>query len=544
MKNKKVDDDKLNKLEDLIDRLGKEALINDPECVVDISRANSENIEKTLEEIKKDIESTPLELIESDIHIEGFLREPELNFEVSGDGLEAYVIIDPYDVKDTGLSKKFIIKKANAAGIKIGFLDSEIEKLIKRIMQKPIKTRALIARGIPPSHGKDAYFIEHYKEKFMNKFSEKEDPSGRVNYREHNIIYYVRAGEKIMTKVPAEKGKNGMDVYGNPIKAQDGKDIKIFPGKNVKVSKDMKEYFSEVDGQVVLNKNKIDVIPVYMVPEDVGLKTGNIRFNGNIIIHGKILDGSIVETTGDLTVEGNIQSAKVLAQNIEVRRGIVMKNKGLVKSNGTITARFMENAIVEAESDIFVEKAVLHSKVKTKGYFKAKGNRGLVTGGSIIALKGIEVNIAGSIFNTKTELYAGIDFEVQDNVIKIKQLIEKYTKYLQRLMAILKNLGIENLDISSLEGKKKETIIRLINTYSTLKKSINTNKKKLEDMENRLYSDSDPFIKVNQELYPGVTIYLKEKCLHVKEKLYNCYLSLDPVSNIIRIKSLKSKGVT
>jgi len=52
------------------------------------------------------------------------------------------------------------------------------------------------------------------------------------------------------------------------------------------MSEDGLKAYSEIDGQVVLDKKLIKVHPVYVVRSDVRLDSGNVQFNGTVYIMG------------------------------------------------------------------------------------------------------------------------------------------------------------------------------------------------------------------------------------------------------------------
>ena len=103
-----------------------------------------------------------------------------------------------------------------------------------------------------------------------------------------------------------ERGKPGKTILGRYLDADNGKDLDINSrlGKNVYVDTDGKTICASIDGQVVLNGEKISIEPVFVVEGDVTQKIGNIDFVGTVIVKGNV-DGYDIKATGNIEIEGN-----------------------------------------------------------------------------------------------------------------------------------------------------------------------------------------------------------------------------------------------
>ncbi|MHB1406360.1 MAG: FapA family protein, partial [Desulfitobacteriaceae bacterium] len=73
-----------------------------------------------------------------------------------------------------------------------------------------------------------------------------------------------------------------------------------------------------VSGKPVLegsNPKYLSVQPIYIINGDVNIKTGNIKFKGNIVVTGSVLDGFGVEAGGSIEVWGDVLHASLYANN-------------------------------------------------------------------------------------------------------------------------------------------------------------------------------------------------------------------------------------
>ena len=80
---------------------------------------------------------------------------------------------------------------------------------------------------------------------------------------------------------------------------------------------------ADLDGQLVENNNKIIVDPTIEIKGDVDLSTGNIDFNGSVLIKGSVQAGFAVRADGDVEIRGTISGGNVEAKNIIVFGGIL-----------------------------------------------------------------------------------------------------------------------------------------------------------------------------------------------------------------------------
>ena len=139
-----------------------------------------------------------------------------------------------------------------------------------------------VARGVPPQPGADGY-VDYRVKIDVGRIDLNEDDEGRVDYRELNLFDNVEAGQVLAVLVPPGKGNPGLDVFGQPIPAAEGKPSKLVVGQNVEVSDDGTKAIAMTDGMPCLRAGRLEVLPVYQIKGDVAYATGNIRFSGDVL---------------------------------------------------------------------------------------------------------------------------------------------------------------------------------------------------------------------------------------------------------------------
>ncbi|MDQ0338983.1 uncharacterized protein (DUF342 family) [Caldalkalibacillus uzonensis] len=145
-----------------------------------------------------------------------------------------------------------------------------------------------------------------------------------INWFGVHEVESVQIGDKVIEIVPPSKGTNGINVFGQEIPAIDGKEIPIRLGQGVKLSEDGRFVVATMDGRVELNKGQVRINPLFEIKGDLTLEEGSIRFNGDVTVHGDVLEGLMIEATGNVEVKGSVTHGKIVAgQHVAVRKNII-----------------------------------------------------------------------------------------------------------------------------------------------------------------------------------------------------------------------------
>ena len=178
--------------------------------------------------------------------------------------------------------------------------------------------------------------------------------------------------------------------------------------------------FSSVDGHVTLTDGRVFVSDVYEIPANVDASTGDVIYDGNVHIKGSVLTGYSVRARGDIEINGVVEGAYIEAGGqIILRRGMQGMNKGILKAQGNIITKFLENAEVIAGGYVSTD-SILHSDVSAKGDIIVGGRRGYVTGGLIRSGSLISVKTAVQAWEN-TVLEVGVDPKILEEFKKVEQ---------------------------------------------------------------------------------------------------------------------------
>jgi hypothetical protein len=378
----------------------------------------------------------------------------------------------------------------------------------------------LVASGTKPKNGDDARIIYNF-EVDRSKIRLKEK-NGKVDFKETNLVQNVVEGQALAKKIPAGEGQSGRTVSGKLLPAKDGKDVQIGIGKNARLSEDGLTAIASINGQVMLQNEKINVEPVYVVPGDVNLKTGgNVIFLGTVMVKGNVDDGFKVKAAGNIEVLGNVGKCELDAEgDVIVHQGILGKGGGKVVAGKGVWAKFIENANVEAGELVVASDGIINSSVEAVQRIICQGKRATIVGGRLRSAEEIAAKTLGSVSGSETILEVGFDPKSKEKLVRLNEKrndIEKQLDDLGRNITTLETLKKQRK--KELSEEKEKYLQDLLKQRRTLQQEKNTLSEEIEELQNYLSSlKVRGKISASDRIFPGVKIVIKDATLETKSE--------------------------
>ncbi len=451
--------------------------------------------------------------------------DEDVIIDTTKNNLKAYIVFTPCE-GGKKLSNKEIIDIVKEK-IKYGLNE---EKLRKIINNREYNKKFLIATGKKSEKGKDSKLV--YKFECDNEYKPEILDDGKVDYKNLNLINNVKKNDLLVEKIPYTKGENGRTVFGEIIQAKPGKDKTIKYGKNVYLSEDNTKLYASLDGQVALLDNKIVVHKIYEVPANIDNSTGNINFNGSVVVNGNVKTGFKIKATGDVIIYGVVEGAQIECKgNIIIKRGIHGHQKGELYSESNIDSKYIESCNIVANGDVKAE-AIMHSNVKSENDIIVNSGKGLIVGGKCSAKNEIIAKTIGSTMETKTEIEVGIDPDLK---LKYEELYKSINQTENNIDKLNKSIIILNklLKKGNIAEDKKRKLVTMLKTRKSLDEKIKILKKEYLQIETQIKLMSEGKVRAKQVIYPGIKISICNEVLFVKEKINNC--TIYKQNNEIRI---------
>lgn len=442
-----------------------------------------------------------------------------LDLNITRDGMEAFILISRDRFFPDNLDIDKIIKSISDQ-VKYGLDEGAIRESFNNIVYE---TPIYIAKGKSPINGEDGKIEKKFEPQMP--LVPKLLADGTVDYKELGTINQVQAGDVLAKIILPTEGEEGITVTGEKIPPKPGKRVMLPIGKNVKLSDDETEIISTSSGLVRERDGKISVDNVFTA-ESIGVATGNIDFDGSVVVKKDVLNGFSLKSTGLIEIKGKVEGGDVFSNSeILIRQGIQGYGKHKVETKQSLSTKFIENANISAEGNITAE-AIMHSDVESGGNIICIGKKGLIVGGTVRAKKEVIARTIGSSMATQTVIEVGTDPKYKEKYLDIQN---KLNEYEPKLKSILSNIQVfETLKkADKLDESKLELYDNLINARTSLQKEINSLKVDMENMEEEIKNARDGKVRVSEVIHPGVKIVIGSAFMFVRDPLKNCTLYRD-----------------
>lgn len=443
----------------------------------------------------------------------------DVSVRISDDYYKAYMSIE-FSSADATVKPDELIKLLKDKNIVFGLKMSTIEDICKH---KRTCFNELIAEGIVHEHGKDAQI------EFLVNKDHKAKPQiledGRVDFKNMGFIEMVHSGDVLARKVPATKGKVGTTVTGKSIRGKDGKEVVFKLGKNVKLSPSGLEVISDIEGTVEFDGDKISVLNLLEIKSDVGVETGNIDFQGQVVVNGNVTNGYSVNCDGDLIINGVVEGATISTSgNLTISRGVNGHDEADIYCGGNLIVNFINSARVTVRGDIETG-TIMNSQVKCDGEIQVKGKKGVIVGGEVTSKRNIEAVTVGSELGITTVIKLGIDVEVIEELkalsLEVKELMDLHDKLGKSV-----NLLRVKLEQNPSDDRTKFMYQKYSANFLEMDASLSEKRERLKALNELINNIKGAQLKA-RDIYPGTRVKIGNANYYVKEFLSHAIILKD-----------------
>lgn len=304
----------------------------------------------------------------------------ELSLELKNNAMQAYLNIEiqssyQLEIKDHSASNLLEVEaakinkkcpKIEKSEISIVLLKNRVRygvnhEVIEKIVKNNNSGRYLIAEGKAVIKGEDAKI----------EAVEKEERSLTHDF---NCITSFSVGEVVAEKIPAVPGEDGINVQNEKIKAPPVKDYQLTAAKGIKLIEDNMKVVALEAGRPKIEKKRdkfvVSIVPQYVVNGDVDKTTGNIKYEGDLIVQGGIFDYFDVKIGNNLQVRKSIAGCKASVD------GDVLVKENIVHSEIT-AGLFFPADLIDQIKKLYEELDSLLKAVE-QIFGAAKNNKGFL----------------------------------------------------------------------------------------------------------------------------------------------------------------------
>ncbi len=373
-------------------------------------------------------------------------RKNEFVISVEDNGNKAYAYI-PW-IPGNIVTKEDIYRDLDRREITYGIKAEAISDLIEK---KRMNEKVLIAEGIPAKKGKDGWF------EFFVRLDLPRIPApladGGVDYVNIEAFEMVEKGEKIAVYHHAEKGRDGKNIYGEVMHGDSGAEKKPLRGVGFEIAPDGVTYRSKMNGKFEYINGRINITNMLVVREDVTAVTGKLEVDGSVYVIGSIYSGGYIKASGDIIIEYNVETARLIAGgNVMIKKGSCSKHDCFIDAGGEVSGSFFEAANINARGNVKANY-IMNSNINTMGRVIVSGSKGVLLGGRICAVKGVDTHNLGNSAHLKTVLEVGrnalyereqaLFAEKREQLLNELAMLEKGWNMLLQMIAAKKEVSKE-----------------------------------------------------------------------------------------------------
>jgi len=314
----------------------------------------------------------------------------------------------------------------------------EIKRINKAVLEQLVAitepASMIVAKGKPPQTGKDSHFQPLIIAQESEDLTLEEDGDS-VDHLAGKVYLTIDAGTPLMERIPPEAGQLGIDIHGQIIPAQSGKEIP-FASKM-----EGTEYASNDNNLLVA---KISGHPIFLPDgarvdetlkfKNVDLTTGHVEFDGSVHVDGDVMPDMKINVTGDIFVKGAVERATVTAgNNITVGGGVLGDTQVeftedelptfecFLKAGGSIEARYINLASLNAKENIIIKEYAFNSSLHAGAdvLLGQSGGKGNLVGGETVAGHAVIGKTLGSKAYVRTPIRVGA---TRDELVKMNKI--------------------------------------------------------------------------------------------------------------------------
>lgn len=436
----------------------------------------------------------------------------------------------PPSVKGGKLSADEFINDLHYKGVKHGINTEVIEEFFKK---PKYCTDIVVAEGTPVKQGENARIEYYFETELSTKPALAED--GSVDFFSLKTYTQCQKNDVLAKLFEAIPGTPGTTVFGETIKPAEVKRTTLKYGRNISISEDKRILTAEVSGHVTLVDGKVFLSDV-MELDNVNTSTGNIDYEGSVVVLGNVLENFSVKAKGSVEVRGIVEGAHIEAgEDIIIARGMNGMGKGVLKAGNNIIVKFLESVDATAGGYVSAD-SIMHSNVSAGTEVMVSGRKGFITGGRVCATNQITVKTLGSDMGADTIVEVGVDPKIKARAQELQKRIQENKKIIEKNEPTLNSFLAKMQSGTQLSLDQKMYMQSVLESTREKKAELESMLVELDSYEDVMGASDSAKIEVTGDVYAGTKICISDVSMVVKSTMTYCRFA--KVQGDVRMTSL------
>ena len=400
----------------------------------------------------------------------------------------------------------------------------------------------IIGHGRPAQDGADG-FLERLIPEVRSRVPRVQE-SGQIDYRDLGDILVVRPGDELMRRHPPGPGIPGKTLLGAVLPANAGKGLMFAPNlTGVEISADDPDLLlAAIPRQPIEVRDGMIVEPVFTVPA-VTMASGNIQFDGSVVITGDIAKGMSVKATGDIEVAGIVEMASLEAGgNITVKSGVIgalgKKEAATqaIKCGKSFQAGYTQNVRIEAGDCVAVNDTAIQCELVALNHIivGSKG-RGQIVGGHHQASLSVRAKVIGSSQRQKTLFDIGVNPAMHKHLL---ELAKQRDGHETQLLELSKLMDFAAKNPGKIPPDKREKAALMARSVA---QQIAKLREEQEALNQKITLSMAARVVALDRIYEGVEVHLGSKMFRVPSEFTAVEIGLDERGNLGLLTVEKNK---
>ena len=450
----------------------------------------------------------------------GEKRNAEIEFRVPEDAMTAHVIITaPYGGKAP--SATALEKMAKKQGIVRGLGKKQFSVALGKVKQaQPGEIiDLLIAKGLPARDGRSSRVRPLVPNALERVLRPQTSGSSQVDMRNLGDVICVKAGVDVLKRLPPSKGRTGFDVKGNSIPAKSGDWQAIKLGDGTAISDHNENLVVSTISGMPKFTNLIMTVDDTFICQGVNVGTGNINYDGAVVVNGDVTEKMVIVATGDVTVNGFVESASIHAGgDIVITEGAMGKVNDdqseyscELQATGSVHVQHGQGLNIKCGGNITIGRQLAYSRLECKGSItvgQIDNPNGNLFACDVIGQKAIRAGTLGAVSGSHLTIDFSKGFnqliERKDTLDDIlKQLRENNSKHKDKIDLIKSKLIPKNM------RDKVDDVLEMFDNESQLLNWMEV--KALEMKDAKVAYTDEVMMMANKRIYAGVAVKLNNR---------------------------------
>lgn len=452
-------------------------------------------------------------------------KDAELKIDISDDQLSATASITAaHGGKHT--SSMDVAIALRAAGVTTGLLMENIADLVRQARNETPGglTTATIAQGNAPKDGTDARFEQLAATMKDRVLKPRENQDGSVDMRELGDLLTVAPDTPLMRRHPPGPGQDGLAVTGEVLGHEPGSDNKLIAGDGTAISREDPDLLLAARSGIPKLIDGVMQVDETLMLDRVDLSTGNIEFEGSIVVRGDVAEDMRIHAHGDLSIGGVVESAEAIADgDLIVGDGVIGHNidadqdadaQYSVKlwAGRDLHAKYAQNAELHSGRSVRIANYLFHSRVRAGEGVWIGGEKhanGRLVGGELYAGISIQAGIIGTPGGTKSRL------DLSPRVAEVQSRLDEL-KTTQKDEILRHNTLVGELKRLQLAGREQAPKRKQIGeTLKQMREEIQQRETRLAEVQEEKAALLDQIrVVATRSLYPAITVIILDESLN------------------------------